>query len=261
MKDRSVRRFTIMMIVFGIIIALLLCVAVYVHNYYHASDEALEAINSAADNVTVTIKEKKQITFMPQDSTTGIIFYPGGKVEYKAYAPLMKKLSDQGICCVLVHMPGNLAVFDSSAADDIYKQYPSIKHWYIAGHSLGGAMAASYASEHADQLDGLILLASYSTKDLSNLDLKVLSIYGSEDHVLSMDKYNENRSNLPSNLEEYIIEGGCHSYFGSYGMQKNDGSPTISNTEQISATVDYILQFINQTTLQDQPTPTLAFAS
>ncbi|MBQ3601265.1 MAG: alpha/beta hydrolase, partial [Lachnospiraceae bacterium] len=112
------------------------------------------------------------------------MFYPGGKVEYTAYLPLMNSLAEEGILCVLLKMPFNLAVLDMNAADGIQEQFPEIENWYIGGHSLGGAMAASYLETHANDYQGLILLGSYSTADLSTTELEVLSIYGSEDTVL-----------------------------------------------------------------------------
>ncbi len=83
----------------------------------------------------------------------GLIFYPGGKVEYTAYQPLMAACAERDILCVLVEMPFNLAVFDINAADGIQEQYPEVGHWYIGGHSLGGSMAASYLSKHTEKFD------------------------------------------------------------------------------------------------------------
>ena len=120
-----------------------------------------------------------------------------------------------------------------NAADGIAGQYPDIDAWYIGGHSLGGAMAAAYAADHSGELDGLILLAAYSTKDLSGSGLEVLSVYGSEDRVLDLEKYREYRKNLPDGVAEIVIDGGCHAGFGSYGPQKGDGTPAITNEEQI----------------------------
>ena len=156
----------------------------------------------------------------------------------------MAELAREGVLCVLVEMPFNLAVFDINAADGIQEQYPEIEDWYIGGHSLGGSMAASYLADHTDEYEGLILLGSYSTADLSNTDLNVLSIYGSEDRVLDCEKYDENRSNLPDDFTEVVIEGGCHAYFGMYGAQDGDGTPTISNHEQIRLTAEYIINAV-----------------
>lgn len=156
----------------------------------------------------------------------------------------MQACAEQGILCVLVEMPFRLAVLDMNAADGIQEQYPEIEDWYIGGHSLGGSMAASYLADHAEEYKGLILLGSYSTVDLSKTDLDVLSIYGSEDKVLNREKYDANKSNLPDDFRERVIDGGCHAYFGMYGAQDGDGTPTISNEEQITLTADVILEGI-----------------
>ena len=105
-------------------------------------------------------------------------------------------------------------------------------------------MAASYLADHRDEYEGLILLGSYSTADLSDTDLNVLSIHGSEDKVLNREKYDENKSNLPDDFCEVVIDGGCHAYFGMYGAQDGDGTPTISNHEQIRLTVESIIKVL-----------------
>lgn len=106
-------------------------------------------------------------------------------------------------------------------------------------------MAASYLSKHTDTFEGLILLGSYSATNLSDTDLKVLSIYGSEDMVLNSEKYEANKANLPADFSQVIIDGGCHAYFGMYGSQKGDGTPNITNEEQIHLTADAIVEFLN----------------
>ncbi len=215
----------------------------YINDYYRAEEIAVSLITTPNNGVTVT-EADGVFTFKPQNATKAIIFYPGGKVEAESYAPLMHALAKKGVLTVLVTMPGNLAVLDMNAAEGVQEQHPEIKEWYMSGHSLGGSMAASYISENADNFDGIILLASYSTADLSNSGLDVLSIYGSNDGVLNMEKYKEYKSNLPSDFEEFIIDGGCHAYFGAYGEQDGDGKATITRDEQINITVDEIINFI-----------------
>ena len=156
----------------------------------------------------------------------------------------MAACADNGVLCVLVQMPFNLAVLDIHAAEGIQAAYPEIETWYIGGHSLGGSMAASHLSNHIDAYDGLILLGSYSTADLSETDLQVLSIYGSEDKVMNRVKYDENKANLPGDFIEVVIDGGCHAYFGMYGPQDGDGKATISNEEQIILTAAHILKMM-----------------
>lgn len=233
-----------------IIGTVLLCVAVllavcafYLGDYYHADDDAIAAFESDP-SVTVTELANGDLVFEPESAAAGLIFYPGGKVEYTAYIPLMQECAEQGMLCVLVEMPFNLAVFDINAADGIEELYPEIEDWYIGGHSLGGSMAASYLEKHTDDFEGLILLGSYSTADFSDSDLDVLSIYGSEDRVLNREKYNESKSNLPDEYTEVVIDGGCHAFFGVYGRQDGDGIPTITNEEQIQFTATEIAAFV-----------------
>ncbi len=230
-------------IVVGIAVMVIAC-GIYLSDYYHADMEAVEAFAPAAA-VEMQTDENGNYIFKPENPTSGLIFYPGGKVEYTAYIPLMQSLASKGIMCVLVEMPFNLAVFDIDAADGIQEQCTEIENWYIGGHSLGGSMAAAYLEEHLNDFEGLILLGSYSTADLSDTDIEVLSIYGSEDTVLNAEKYDENKSNLPEHFHEVVIDGGCHAYFGMYGPQDGDGTPDINNETQIAITVDAILDVID----------------
>lgn len=234
----------ILLVIIVLILSLVGGTVYYINDYYHAEETAVSLITTPKENVVVT-EENGVFTFKPQNATKGIIFYPGGKVEAESYAPLMHSLAEEGILSVLVTMPGNLAVLDMNAADGICEQYPEIESWYMAGHSLGGSMAASYIAENSQEFDGIILLASYSTADLSDSYLEVLSIYGSNDGVLNMEKYSEYKPNLPSDLKEFIIDGGCHAYFGAYGEQEGDKKATITREEQIEITVNEIKQFIN----------------
>lgn len=245
-------------IITALIVVITIGCAVYVSDYYHADTVAIDAFapaGTSSGNISKEVIADGIIAYVPSDdendtdeagnAKTGFIFYPGGKVEYTAYEPLMKACAEKGILCVLIEMPFNLAVLDVDAADGIIEMYPEVDYWYIGGHSLGGSMAASYLSDNIEAFDGLVLLGSYSTADLSQLDdIKVLSIYGSEDLVLDHEKYQKYSTNLPEDFEELVIEGGCHAYFGMYGAQDGDGIPTITNEEQIEITTETILNFM-----------------
>ena len=217
--------------------------AAYVNIYYHGEPAAVQAMASG-DTVSVYELRDGVTVFAPEEPLAGFIFYPGGKVEHTAYAPLLRACAERGMLCILIRMPCNLAVFNVNGADGIREQFPDIEHWYLGGHSLGGAMAASYAAGHADELDGLVLLAAYSTQDLTGSGLAVLSVYGSEDGVLDMGKYEQYRSNLPAGASEVVIDGGCHAGFGRYGAQDGDGTPAISSDEQINRTAEEIARMM-----------------
>lgn len=240
-RKRILRLLSILLTVFVTITATF---GIYVSDYYHADTAAISAF-SCSESITKTTLSDDVIVYSPEKAESGFIFYPGGKVEYTAYEPLMEACAENDMLCVLIQMPFNLAVLDMDAANGIKEQFPEIETWYIGGHSLGGSMAASYVSNNTLDFDGLILLGSYSTADLTETHLKVLSIYGSEDKVLNKEKYEKYKINLPDDFSEFILEGGCHAYFGMYGEQKGDGTPTLGNEEQIRLTADKIDQFLN----------------
>lgn len=236
----STKKRAVLITVLAVLILAGISGAVILNSSYEADDEAIKAF--LPQNYSYT-EEEGMIIFEAEESKTGFIFYPGGAVDYEAYVPLMYSLSENGIFCVIVQMPFNLAVFDTDAADQVLEKYPDIEEWYIGGHSLGGAMSAGYLENRTD-FEGLILLGAYSASDLSDENMRVLSIYGSEDTVLNKEKYETYRQNLPENFVEVVIDGGCHAYFGMYGAQKGDGAPSISNEEQILITAEQITKFI-----------------
>ena len=211
----------------------------YAADYYRA----VETDAVLPETVAVEISGDR-MAFVPEEPSAGLIFYPGGKVEFTAYAPLMAKLAERDILCVLLKMPLNLAVLDMGAAEGIPEQFPQVDHWYLAGHSLGGSMAASFVGKNADTYDGLILLAAYSTEDLTATDLKVCSLYGDRDGVLNLEKYQQYRSNLPQDTLELVLEGGNHAGFGSYGPQEGDGISPLEPGVQLTWTADRICEFI-----------------
>lgn len=237
-RKRCIIILTVLLLVAGMGVTCML----YLRDYYRTDYNQVQAFAPMHQTTKQTLTDET-IVFKPNGATKetkGLIFYPGGKVEYTAYEPLMAACAEQGILCVLIKMPFQLAVLNPNAADGIQEKYPEIESWYIGGHSLGGAMAASYLAKHTEEYAGLVLLGAYATKDLSNANLRVLSIYGSEDKVLNLKKYETYKSNLPDDFTEVVLSGGCHSYFGMYGMQDGDGTPSITNEEQIYKTAQYI---------------------
>ncbi len=210
---------------------------IYTMDYYKADTEVMSVVAAARDENIKIISDGDYTIFKPNNLTdinVGYIFYPGGKVEETAYLPLLNKLAENGVTCVLVKMPLRLAVFGINKADDVYSKVPEIEKWYIGGHSLGGAMSATYAAKRTDKIAGLILLAAYPSDEV---DMPIIAIYGSEDQIL-------NRSKLAIVNNVQVIMGGNHAQFGDYGKQKGDGVSAITHEDQQAQTVELILKFI-----------------
>ena len=219
-----------------IVIAVLVAGALwYLAGSYPASAEARSYLSTGED---VTVSDIENGLFLDGPGTeTALVFYPGGKVEYTSYLPLLYPLAKDGMDVFLLKMPADLAVFGKDRAGDIMAAH-TYDHWYLAGHSLGGAMAAVFAAETEQPPEGLILLAAYPTKKLP--DIRVLELYGSEDRVLNREKLAEGCTYLPADAVVMEIPGGNHAQFGSYGPQKGDGTASISASVQQEVTVEMI---------------------
>ncbi len=185
---------------------------------------------------------ERWLTFQPDGSapTVGLILYPGGRVDFRAYAPTAQAIAEQGYLVVLVRMPLSLAVFNPDAAAEVIAAYPQIQRWAVGGHSLGGAMAAHFAATHPGSVQGLVLWAAYpaSSDDLSRSGLRVVSISASLDGLATAEKIAASRPLLPPDTVWVVIEGGNHAQFGWYGEQSGDNPAAISREEQQAQVVE-----------------------
>lgn len=217
---------------------------VYTGVYYPADTLAWEK----AEEYGVRVEQKEcYIAILPIEGTpkAGYVFYPGGKVEAEAYLPYLAEVAAQGYYCCLLQVPFKVAVFDMDAAAKPIQEAPAIEAWAVGGHSLGGVAAASFASKN-QAVKGLVLLASYSSADISASSLQVLSITATKDEVLNWQKYEEANVKLPAVTEYVSIAGGNHGQFGMYGHQKGDGNATITPEEQQRQVAEVTVLFLGK---------------
>lgn len=251
MKTRS-NKFKV---VISTLLVLLLIGTIGIIRYLNFSLPADEqAITAMASTSLVQVKDTEDvIVFMPTDQqpTTGLIYYPGGQVEPESFAYAAREIAAQGYLVVIQKMPFNLAMFGKDRAYDIVNNYEFIDHWYLSGFSLGGISACMALSQDATPFDGLILYASYTTKDydLSHSNLKVLSINGSNDGLATPEKIENGKAYLPADTIFYTIEGGNHTQNAIYGegnLQKGDNEASIDRMEQQNIIIEKTVEFLNQ---------------
>jgi dienelactone hydrolase len=213
--------------------------------------EALAALQSDAQ---VEVETEPWLVFRPVggNPTVGLVLYPGGRVDPRAYAPTARALAQEGYLVFIVPMPLNLAIFAPDRAAEVMAAFPEIGRWAVGGHLLGGAMSARFAYQNSEAVKGLVLWAAYpaSTDDLSGHSLTVTSIYGTRDGLATEDKIAASRTLLPLDTSWMAIEGGNHAQFGWYGPQSGDNAATISREEQqkqiLAATLLLLSRLVDQ---------------
>ena len=236
-EETRTKKRTLFFLIPTLILVIIGCTfLIYTGIYYHADESAIQVLES--DEKVHVEKTDTGWLFDGPSESEAFIFYPGAKVEETAYAPLLHRIAEQKMDVFLVKVPFRIAFLGIDLADKITEKY-SYDRWYIGGHSLGGVAACSYAEKHPEQIGGVILLASYPVRSIKNIPALV-SIYGSEDGVLNMEKMAETEKYAPENYTSHVIEGGNHAQFGNYGEQKGDGEPRISADEQQKQTVEMI---------------------
>jgi hypothetical protein len=155
--------------------------------------------------------------------TTALVFYPGARVDPRAYAHVLKPLAAAGYLVVVLKVPFGLGLVNVDHADRPMEVHPEIASWVVGGHSLGGVAASTFADAHPPQVKGLLLYAAYPASKLRRTDLQVVSISGTADALTTPSDIAASKANLPAKTRFVAVKGGIHSYFGDYGEQAGDG--------------------------------------
>ena len=215
-----------------------------------------DAYAALASDGAVSVRQASYVySFQPatQRPTKGLIVYPGGLVDVRAYAPLARAIAARGYLVVLVDVPLDIAFLGSPRAESVIRAFPGIRTWAIGGHSLGGVAACTFARVNRDRMRGVVLWASYPapTDNLRRTGLRVASIYGTRDGLTDSADIAGSKRLLPNGTLFVAIEGGNHSQFGYYGpdasfVQPGDNPATISRDAQKDAVADATADFLDQ---------------
>jgi dienelactone hydrolase len=240
------RRRKILLIAVLIVLIIVTGFVVWAETPPSPMQEALNALRSDSD---VTVVSGQWLVFEPKvkSYSGGFIFYPGGRVDYRSYAPYAHAIAAEGFLTIITLMPLNLAVFDANAANNVIAAYPNVTSWAIGGHSLGGSMAAQYIHDNPNKVEGLALWASYppSGVDLSKFNITVVTIHGTNDGLVSSKQIDDSLKQLPPDTVRVEIDGGNHAQFGWYGPQSGDNLATISREQQQAITVNATVHLLS----------------
>jgi dienelactone hydrolase len=223
----------------GLVVVLLLTVAVYLYRAQSSTARpAPEALAALESDGRVVVDDGRYVVFRPAgaEPTTGLILYPGASCDVRGYAPVLRRIAARGYLVVGVPMPLNMAIFAPNRADDVRAAFPAVQRWVVAGHSMGGAMAARYAHRHPDDLAGLILWDSYpaASDTLVELPYPVWHIHRATVDGRAPDKFENMRHLFPVTSRWVPVPGGIHMQFGSFigGGYQEEWTATITALEQ-----------------------------
>lgn len=198
---------------------------------FGATDAALAALRPDA---TVDVQEEAGwIAFVPQGeaATTGLVYSPGARVDVRATAAVLRPLAEQGYLVVALKEPLGIALTSPQQSAGAIAAFPGVTRWAVGGHSLGGVAASSFAAAHDDEVDGLLLHASYPLGDMSDADLTVASVSGSRDGLTTPADVDASRAHLPAGTTYTEVSGAVHAFFADYGPQPGDGEPAVPRAQ------------------------------
>lgn len=209
--------------------------------------DASIAVTQTSEGISFTPIENKRIT--------GFVFYPGGMVDPKSYAPMARRLAENGFTVYIVKLPLGSAPSPGQEASvmdhtrQIMGTVQPVQRWVLGGHSRGAAIASRFAASNRELFSGLILIGTSHPKDdafdLSNSGLPVMKIYATQDGLASVSEVEETSKFLPNDTIWIRIDGGNHSQFGYTGTLLGDNPAEISIEEQQDITVSAILSMLN----------------
>ncbi|EWS99875.1 hypothetical protein N865_20100 [Intrasporangium oryzae NRRL B-24470] len=206
---------------------------------FAASDDAVAAM-AGGDGVRVTDSATRiEIAPTSGEPRTGLVFQPGARVDPRAYVRMLSGVSRAGTLVVIVKQPYQIGFLAIGAPGGIIAAHPEVKAWSVGGHSLGGVAASSYAADHPTQVHGILFWASYPLGSLADrTDLHVASVSGTKDGLATPADIAASKPNLPPTSVFTPVEGAVHAFFGDYGEQPGDGTPTVTRADAQRQIVD-----------------------
>ncbi|GAA2742028.1 hypothetical protein GCM10009868_10390 [Terrabacter aerolatus] len=223
----------------GVLVTLVVLGALVWLRPFAATPEAVAAMSDSAQVRITDAPAHIVITPTSGTPTRGLIFQPGARVDPRAYVPMLAEVSRQGVLVVVVKQPFGIGFLAMTAPDTFIERHPEVTSWAVGGHSLGGVVATTYAHDHPGTVKGLLLWASYPVGSLAGrTDLSVASVSGSRDGFTTPADVEASRSLLPGDTAYTRVEGAVHSFFGDYGDQPGDGTPTVDRVTAQRQIVD-----------------------
>ena len=158
----------------------------------HPADDGAVAATVPSSTVDVVSTPTAWELRPTRTEGAGVVFFPGALVDPRAYLALLRPLAEQGHLVVVVKPPLGVALLAS--ARPALDAHGATTSWAVGGHSLGGVAAAS--------------------------------VFGENDGLSTPADIDASRDRLPPSTVFTEVPGAVHAFFGDYGPQAGDGTPT-----------------------------------
>lgn len=226
---------------------------------YGMSTAPLPPDSLTSDARVEIVQGRESIDFRPRPddpARVGLIFFPGGLVSAEAYAPMARRIAEQGHPVSIVRLPWRMAptpAYEEMAFRTARETIAASHHrWAVGGHSRGGMLSTKYVERYREGLAGLILVGTTHPRerDLSWLEVPVLKVYASHDGVATPADVRRYAANLPATATFVEIDGGNHRQFGYYRYQLMDGRATMTRDEQQARLVEAVVGLLQRAQAQ-----------
>jgi len=216
------------------------------------ADASPQAIAAMRSDASVLVEQGRYLVLRPRQTPErmGVVFYPGAYADIRGYVPTLRPIAAAGYRIVIVPMPFELAIFGFNAARDVQRVNPDLANWAIVGHSVGGAMAAMFASRNPDAVQGVIIWDSYppSMASLTDYPKPAWLIHRATPDGAPPASFARNRKLYPPESPWVPIPGAIHMNFGSFqgGGYVEDWQPGITQAQQHEQVIAATLQALRQ---------------
>ncbi|ALV47893.1 hypothetical protein MB46_19685 (plasmid) [Arthrobacter alpinus] len=245
---KTVRRRRVWLFGLGIVTAVLVIVAAcfiaWANTTYPTNTQRLSQVRSDTRIVYEELDNVIRLKPAEAQSTQGLIFLVGAKVEPQSYAATLSDAAAEGTTVLIVRPPLNLALLQFDSFETLTRYGPGVQTWAVGGHSMGGVKACTYAQD--SRVTKLLLFASYCSSDTlaKRSDLEVLSLQGSQDKVIKRENLENFSSLMPEHSQIITLNGVTHAQFGDYGQQSGDGTADVTTTEAHQLISEQVLPFL-----------------
>lgn len=192
----------------------------------------------------VTRGDDGSLVFWPASPTRrGVVIMHGALIKPQSYANTAAFFARRGYTVFLPH--GGWLRLPINAVEEAAVRLANfdVDEWYFIGHSMGGMAALDLLRLDAARVRAAALWGSGMPFDYTDVAVPLLFLWGSEDGILTAERLESVKANLPGMTRYLTVEGGNHRNFAMYSHQFFDNEGKLDWPEQVGLANEQTLAF------------------